>query len=105
MQPGPSPIVLSSRLTQHIWRAPLVPIALALTLGILLDRYLAIPPLVSFGASSAALVAWTANLRATSRGLFYLWGACVGLGAAHHQMARDGIADNDIRNLAAIEPK
>src|SRR5207302_10896388 len=100
MEPRLSPIGLSPSLVEHIWRAPLVPVALALTGGVLLDRYLSIPWLLSFGAALAAIVAWTANLRRPKHelGFVYLWAACVGLGAAHHQMARDGIADNDIRH-------
>ena len=95
------------RLAEYIWRVPLVPIALALTLGILLDRHLVIPLFFSFVAGLASILAWLVNSRGAHPGLAlgYLWIACAALGAAHHHSARDGVADNDIRYLAAPDAK
>ena len=38
-----------------LWRAPLVPVALAATLGVALDRYLSVPVPVSLIAAAAGL--------------------------------------------------
>ncbi len=94
-------------LVESIWRAPLIPVALASTLGILLDRYLAIPPGFSAAATVAALLAWCFHRKGKHADLafVYLWGACAGVGAIYHHQARDGSAGDDIRYFAGLEPK
>ena len=49
-----------SRLQDVIWRAPLVPAAIAFTAGIVLDRQLSIPLPLSLAAVCALLFAWGA---------------------------------------------
>src|SRR5207253_821909 len=45
-------------LPRSIWRAPLVPVALAVTAGIVLDRYAPLPLLISLLAAAVFLLAW-----------------------------------------------
>jgi competence protein ComEC len=94
-------------LTEHIWRAPLVPVALALTLGVLLDRYVRMPLPFSLGLSLAAGGSWIVNAHRASQSLslLCLFAVCAGVGAAYHHAAREEIADNDVRQLAAPDPK
>ena len=75
--------------SQVRYAAQLVPVALALTSGILLDRYLAVPPLFSFGTTLACLFAWIVNRGSSPQGLalLYLWAACAGFGALYHHSA------------------
>src|SRR5438876_7364427 len=98
MDTRPSQSGLFPRLADCIWRAPLVPVALCLTLGILLDRRFSIPLYFSYGAALACVLAWMINLRSAAPGvpLLYLWAGCAALGAAYHHTARDEIAVNDI---------
>ena len=42
----------------NIWQAPLVPLALAATAGIVLDRYASVPLLFSLVAAVAGIGAW-----------------------------------------------
>lgn len=100
--PGQFPV-----LKEYIWRVPLVPIALALTLGVLLDRHFAIPLYFSFVVCVASAFAWWANTRGgkPTLALVYLWIGCAALAAAHHHSARDVVARNDIRYQAAAEAK
>ena len=101
MEPRISPTGQFPKLAAHIWRAPLVPVALALTFGILLDRYLAVPLALSFGATAAALLAWTANLGTRPRlAIGFLWAACAGIGATYHHTARGAAAASDLSHLA-----
>jgi competence protein ComEC len=91
----------------RIWAAPLVPIALTLTLGIVLDRYLAIPLLFSLLTVVAGLVAWAAARRGRSIGLPLLYLALAGaaLGAAYHRWYIAVYAENDIGNYTVAEPR
>ncbi len=94
------------RLANYIWQAPLVPVAIALTIGILLDRFLTFSLVFELVAAVAALAAWMINYRSHRRlALAYLWVACAGFGAVYHHVARAGSADNDIRYLATEEAK
>ena len=86
------------------WRGPLVPAALAVTGGIVLDRYAAIPTAVSLGFVAASLVAWgMARLGRGGLALTYLALAGIGLGAALHR-ARRVESVNDLSNLAPPDP-
>ena len=66
-----------------VWQAPLVPVALAGTAGIVLDRYLGIPLGFSLLAVVVSLIAWIlANLsKSKSYSLLYLWLATIALGS------------------------
>src|SRR5258708_2811397 len=92
---------------ESIWRAPLVPVALAATAGIVLDRY-ASPPLVpTFAAALIALAlltlcAWKQQLVG---GLLCLAIAVAALGAAYHHWRRDVYAADDIGRFASPDPR
>ena len=84
-----------------VWQAPLVPIALAATAGIVLDRFQTVPVAVSLTVALAALVAWAMARLGSKRGLdvVYLGLCCLALGAAYTpiSIANDGriLTQND----------
>ena len=59
----------------QVWQAPLVPIALASTAGILLDRHVDVPLPISLIASLASLLAFALHGLGSRGlpGLLYLW--------------------------------
>src|SRR5437764_1913646 len=70
-----------------VWQAPLVPAALAVTAGIVLDRYRSIPLPASLGAGLLAMVAWGMAGRGKSVGLgvvYLVLASCAGGAAYHH---------------------
>jgi competence protein ComEC len=93
-------------LPQSIWRAPLVPAALAITAGIVLDRYAAPPLLISVAAAAGGLAAWLCTAAGSRTGLplVYLALAGIAFGAGYHHYRRDFAAD-DVSHLAAVEPQ
>jgi competence protein ComEC len=93
-------------LPESIWRAPLVPAALAVTAGILLDRRLNIPLPFALTALVAALLAWLAasiDPRRLPPVIFLALGG-VGFGAAYHHFRRDFAVD-DLGRLATSQPQ
>ncbi len=88
-----------------ILRAPLVPVALAFTAGIVLDRQLSIPLPLSLATVCALLFAWTAATVSPlkSIALLFLAPALFAAGAAWHQWYRESVVENDIRFLATLE--
>jgi competence protein ComEC len=97
---------LDARLPRSVWRSPLVPAALALTAGILLDRYLSLPLPVSLIAAAACLTAWFCARTSPRHGLplVYLALAGAALAAAYHHYRRDTYAADDIFHYAKDEP-
>lgn len=91
---------------ESIWRSPLVPVALALTAGVVLDRLADVPfafsLLVAALASVAFLAARLGNWAHVAPA--YLLLAVAALGAAHHQR-RHLVADDDIARDAAEAPR
>jgi competence protein ComEC len=83
---------------ESVWRAPLVPAALAMTAGIVLDRCFVIPLPVSLLAATASLAAWllTRNSRQSGLALLYLALAGAALAAAYHQAYRDWQPPDDV---------
>src|SRR5262245_165238 len=70
--------------------APPVPVALALTAGIIADRALGVPASAAAGLLVIGLAGWFAGTRrSTSAGLMGLWLAIAAVGALHHQQYRD----------------
>ncbi len=91
----------------NVWRAPLVPAALAVTAGILADRVASVPLPVSLVALMACLAAWAISRAERPSGLpiAYLLGAMAALGAAYHHAYRDIDTDDDISRLATDQPR
>jgi competence protein ComEC len=92
---------------ENVWRAPLVPVALAATAGIVLDRYMSIPLPVSLVATVACLAAWAATRigRPSGLPLIYLAGAVVALAAAYHHFHREVYAGDDIGFFVTADPR
>src|SRR5438874_1007464 len=113
----PSPVAASTAqvsgggvpsLHDAIWQAPLVPAAIALTAGIVLDRYLHVPLAFTLRVAAASLIAWMVMIRfGSSPGLplAYLAVAFALLGAAYHHAHRDVYADDDIGNYVSDNPR
>lgn len=104
-----SPAALFARQsTVSVWRAPLVPLALAMTLGIVFDRVIPIPVAASLLAVPAFLLAWllARSGNQISLGLVFLLSAVAAAGAARHRLFLDGSqsADN-ISRFADAEPQ
>ncbi|HTU18232.1 MAG TPA: DNA internalization-related competence protein ComEC/Rec2 [Gemmataceae bacterium] len=97
---------MDSLLPRSIWRSPLVPAALALTAGILLDRHLSLPLPVSLIAAAVCLAAWFCARASAHHGLplVYLALAGAAFGAAYHHYRRDVYAADDIFHYAKDEP-
>jgi competence protein ComEC len=98
---------LRAPLVDSVWRAPLVPVALAFSAGILLDRFCSLPLAGSLFAAVVMLAAWTATLRGRSAGLplVYLALAVAALGSAYHHCRCETVAADDISLLVDEEPK
>jgi competence protein ComEC len=92
---------------RDIWQAPLVPVALAVTAGIVADRYLGIPLVFSLLLAGLGLVAWAVTSRGPRPGLslVYLALSAAGVGAAYHHWQRDVYAADDIGNFASDEAR
>jgi competence protein ComEC len=89
------------------WQAPLAPVALAATAGILADRYANAPLALSLATVVACLAAWAATGagQKTSLSLLYLLGSVAALGAAYHHWHREVVAADDIGYFATEEPR
>jgi competence protein ComEC len=97
----------SAQMPEPIWRGPLVPVALAATAGIVLDRVFGLPLLWTL---LAALVAVAGCMVFTWRRrpvptIALLACAVTALGAAYHHWQRDVYAADDIGNFATEEPR
>jgi competence protein ComEC len=92
---------------ESVWRAPLFPVALAVTAGIVLDRYFHPPIHGSMIALVAALAGWLMSSIGRQRGLplVYLAVAGVAFGAAYHHYRHDVYAADDIGEIAPAEPR
>jgi competence protein ComEC len=93
-------------LPRSIWRAPLVPVALLVTAGIVLDRYFSVPLVFSLIAAGVCLAAWLCTSFASSNRLplVYLALAGVAFGAGYHHFRRD-LGPDDVARLAGDEPR
>ncbi|HMC88246.1 MAG TPA: ComEC/Rec2 family competence protein, partial [Gemmataceae bacterium] len=93
------------RVFVSIWQAPLVPVTLAATAGIVFDRYHGIPLTVSLPAALVALVAWTVARLGANRGLdlVYLGLCSMAVGAAYHYAHCNLYRQDDIGYFATAE--
>jgi competence protein ComEC len=88
---------------QQFARAPLVPVALAVTLGLVADRYVGVPTPVGFGVAVVGLVGWVV-FRNRPFAIAWLWVAFTGLAAAYHHAHRHEFPPDDIARFARAEP-
>ena len=90
-----------------VWRGPLVPVALAFSAGILLDRHASVPLAGSLFATVIMLAAWMAACSGRSPGLplVYLALATAASGAAWHHYRRDVLPADDVSLLLEEKPR
>jgi competence protein ComEC len=91
------------------WRefaqAPLVPVALSATLGLVVDRYLTVPFTTSLLLAGLALILWMiGHLQSAKSRMVWLWLAVGAIAAAHHHSYRNCYAADDIANFAGETP-
>jgi competence protein ComEC len=98
--PSPPP------LTANIWRAPLVPVALAATAGIVVDRYVGVPLVFSLLAAMTFLAAWAIfGSRRPGLALIHLSLAVLALAAAYHRLEREVYRSDDLGAFATEQPR
>jgi competence protein ComEC len=89
------------------WRefaqAPLVPVAIAASLGLVADRYLDVPPIAELLVGVGGLAAWLIG-RTRPSAAFWLAVAAAGLAAAHHHAHLHAFDSDDIGNFAQDSP-
>ena len=92
---------------QPVWRefarAPLVPVAAAASLGLVLDRYLGVPLSAGLFVAAGGLLAFVLTRRRKTAPL-WLALAGVGLAAVHHHTYRHSFAADDIGFVAPENP-
>ncbi len=86
-------------------RAPLVPVALAVTAGLIADRYAGVPLNLAAFAAIGGLIAWAAsNRRGSGSARVWLWLAAAAVGAADHHIHRNAYGPDDIGRFAGDRP-
>jgi competence protein ComEC len=85
-------------------RAPLVPVALAVTAGLLIDRYVGAPLGPALLVSALALAGWYSTRAAPRTALAWLLLCCAAVGAAHHHAHRNSFGSDDIATFAKSTP-
>lgn len=99
--PGSQPVTPPEPAWKEFARAPLVPVALAVSAGLVADRYAQLPLAGELFAAASALVVWlVARTRQTGVALAWLWIAAGALAAAHHHAHRNLFAADDIGAVA-----
>src|SRR5437879_13865373 len=93
--------------TLPVWSAPLVPVALAMTAGIIVDRYCVAPLPASLAIGLVALLAWLifSNTARQWLALAYLWIGVAGMAAAYHHWHRYHLPDSDVQAYASYDGK
>jgi competence protein ComEC len=106
MSAGPPAAARTPVFGADLWQAPLVPVALAITVGVAADRLIGVPLQFSTIALLGGVIAWLlASRRSFARGLPWLWLAFAALGALHHRQYRDVYRADDIGHVATEEPR
>src|SRR5437763_75768 len=107
--PSAAPVSRGSHAALHdtIWQAPLVPAAVALTAGIVVDRYVQVSLALSLVVAAASLIAWmlTGAGRSPTLPLAYLAISLAALGGASHHAHCHLYPASDIGNFATPEPR
>ncbi len=86
-------------------RAPLVPVALAASVGLVADRYIGVPLAVGLVAAVVALVGWVCTRQvAPQTALGWLLICTAALGAAHHHSHRHSFDSDDIGRFTKDVP-
>ncbi len=89
------------------WRefvaAPLVPVAVAATVGLVADRYVGVPSVIGLSVALGGLVGWFI-FRNREWALVWVWVACGGLAALLHHTHRHEFPPTDVAQFARPEP-
>jgi competence protein ComEC len=105
--PVPPPDDTSPKPPEPPWRefarAPLVPVALAATLGLVADHYGDISGFAALAVGLGGLLAWLVGRDRPSAPL-WLAVAAAGLAAAHHHSHRLSFDPDDVGRFAPDEP-
>lgn len=105
----PDPVSQTAPPPEPAWkefaRAPLVPVALAVSAGLVADRYAQLSLAAELLSAAFALAAWLVyRTRRSGVALLWLWVAAGALAAAHHHAHRNVFAADDIGAMAPERP-
>ncbi len=106
----PLPDDTTARPTEAPWkefaRAPLVPVALAATVGLLSDRYLGVPLVAGLIVSVVALIGWLVTRNTSIQfALGWLFVCVAALASIHHHSWRSSVRANDIHTFTKDSPQ
>src|SRR5438067_119116 len=109
MSAAPDPPERPARPREAPWkefaRAPLVPVALAATAGLIADRYFTVPPGGCVLVGIGGLVGWfVAGVRKSPSAVVWLWLTAAALAAGYHHAWRRWFAPDDIGTFARAQP-
>jgi len=103
--PGPPPTAPVEPAWKEFARAPLVPVGLAVTVGLVADRYGELPLAAELLVAAGGLLAWVVSRsRKPGPAVVWLWLAAGALAAAHHHTHRTTFAADDIAAFAPDRP-
>lgn len=85
-------------------RAPLVPVALAATAGLIVDRYVGTSTEAALLTAVAGLIGWLALRNRKTAAIALLWLAFAGLAAGYHHAHRHSFDADDIGAVATTDP-
>jgi competence protein ComEC len=86
--------------------APLLPVALAATAGVTLDRFLGVPPITALAGALVAVAVWAALAkRRPAVSLAALWVGFAAAGAAWHFAQCRFVPADDISHATAADPR
>lgn len=86
-------------------RAPLVPVALAATIGLVADRYMELTAGVEWLAVAGGVVGWAvARYSRSAQERAWLWLAAAGIAAAYHHDHRNEYGPNEVGSLDLPKP-
>jgi competence protein ComEC len=86
-------------------RAPLVPVALAASVGLIADRYIGVPLAAALVVAVVALVGWLVTRKATPQTAYgWVLVCAAALGAAHHHTHRHVFRSDDISHFTKEVP-
>src|SRR5262245_7315677 len=105
--PVPPPDDAAEKSPEPAWRefarAPLVPVALAATLGLIADRYFTVHPIAALLVGIGGIAAWVAS-RLKPSAPVWLAVSAAGLAAAYHNYHRTAFESDDIGHFAPELP-
>jgi competence protein ComEC len=105
VSPDPDPEPLAPEPTQpwrEFARAPLVPVAVAATIGLIADRSVGVPTAAGIGLLVGGMIGW-AVFHTKPTAVVWLWVAVAGLAAAYHHAHRHEFPPDDIARFAQAD--